>query len=79
MCPESNGWYLSYGLIWSGLCSSPNSGLKPDWKYNGQVSFRTYSVNDIGQEFEYNERLGSQSNTNFIAHLEFIIYKMTFN
>jgi hypothetical protein len=34
-------------------------------------------VNGIGYEFEYSERLGSQSNTNFIAHLESLICNMT--
>jgi hypothetical protein len=29
-----------------------------------------YNINNIGQVFEYNERLGCQSKTGFIAHLD---------
>jgi hypothetical protein len=31
-------------------------------------------VNNIGRVFKYSERIGSQRNTNFVAHLENLIY-----
>jgi hypothetical protein len=36
------------------------------------------TVNFIGWVFEYRERLGSQSNTNFIAHWENLIFNITY-
>ncbi len=35
-------------------------------------------VNGIGYVFEYSESLDSQNNTNFIPHLEKLIYNITY-